>query len=263
MQDLEELLCYHIAFIRAVGLINQNSHWLCKSSNFYGNHLMFERIYDSAVKDADALAEKYIGVFGQGALDCKMQPKMICKIMELFSDDDPIQNSLKAEKQFLILSDKVHKVLNDEDKLSLGVANLIEEIASHREEACYLLEQASETNMSDFETNAKIAGRKKFLNRVLAQKTNLIDETEQERLAEADLKKYISMTLIKIAQGNLIGFNLRLERKGGDFNEYSLRVGLPKGAEKFVQPLQEALPAVADRIPFFKGKIKDFSVVIA
>src|SRR5271165_3327554 len=97
---ITELCCEYIALIRCVGLVEQNSHWRVKGDTFYGSHLLFERLYNSAVKDADAIAEKMIGVFGEDTLDLNMQAQLIGKKLEDFTET-PFENSLKIEKEFL------------------------------------------------------------------------------------------------------------------------------------------------------------------
>jgi DNA-binding ferritin-like protein len=51
----------YIATLKGIALINQNSHWLSRGEAFYGKHLLFERIYNSALKDLDLAAEKFVG----------------------------------------------------------------------------------------------------------------------------------------------------------------------------------------------------------
>jgi DNA-binding ferritin-like protein len=159
MGRIEELLSYYVAFLRSVYLIHQNSHWIAKGSNFYGNHLLFERIYKSAADDADLAAEKFIGLFGNETLDPMLQAKLIGKILEQFSSLDPLKMSLEVEKKFLVLSEKVYNQLEDARKLSLGLDDMIMSIANDREAAIYLLQQA----MKSGNKNEKMAARKNAL----------------------------------------------------------------------------------------------------
>jgi len=141
MERIEELCCYYIALIRTVYLVHQNHHWITSGENFYGNHLLFERIYKSAAEDADLAAEKMIGLFGTEVMDLHMQAQMIGKTLEDFSTGNPVGTSLEAEKKFLDFSEKFYHVLDREDKLTLGLDDMLMAIASNREGAVYLLQQ--------------------------------------------------------------------------------------------------------------------------
>lgn len=157
MKSVEELACFYVAILRAAFLVHQNSHWTCKGSNFYGSHLLFERLYNNSTKDADAAAEKMIGVFGENTLNLDMQAQLIGKMLLKYSTSTPFENSLKVEKDVLEFSDKFYKDLKEEGKLSLGVDDFIMATASNREEAVYLLQQSMKQgkNMNDKQAKRK------------------------------------------------------------------------------------------------------------
>ena len=156
MNSIEELCGYYIALLRTAYLIHQGSHWTSSGSNFYGNHLLFERLYTNSAKDADAAAEKMIGVFGDATLNLSMQAQLIGKMMAKYSTSSPLDNSIKVEKAILEFSDKLYETLEEDGKLSLGLDDFIMSIASNREEAVYLLQQA-------MKEGSKIAKRKESL----------------------------------------------------------------------------------------------------
>lgn len=157
MQKIEEVCCYYVALLRAVYLQHQLAHWTTTGKNFYGSHLLFERIYKSAAEDADSAAERMVGLFGSEALDANMQAQMIGKTLERFSTGDPIESSLGIEKLFLDYSERFYGILEDEDKLTLGVSDLLAAIASNREAAVYLLQQSQKEHGEHM--NTKMAGR--------------------------------------------------------------------------------------------------------
>lgn len=167
MNRIEELSCYYISLLRSIALVHQNHHWLCKGDNFYGNHLLFERIYKSAAEDSDLAAEKLIGLFSTEALDLHMQAQMIGKTLEDFSSGDPIETSLEAEKKFLTYSQKFYNVLKQEDKMSLGLDDMLMAIASNREGAVYLLQQVKKQGSE--EKNERIASRIAMLKQAIGE----------------------------------------------------------------------------------------------
>ena len=140
--DPGKLMGTYVAFLRGLYIIHQNGHWKCKGPNFYAHHLMLERIYKSAAEDADLAAEKTIGLFGNDSINLPAQSKLIQQITERYSSDNHIENSLKAEKDFIILSKKIYNTLKEADSLSLGLDDAIMSISSNREGNIYLLQQS-------------------------------------------------------------------------------------------------------------------------
>ena len=133
----------YIATLRAIALIHQHNHWTTNGQSFYGDHLLFSRLYDSALENADTAAEKFIGLFGSECLDYDLQIELMSKVQSKYKnlEGSPAQMSLSIEKDFLKLSKDAYKCFEDEDQLSLGLDDMIMAIASNREESVYLLKQ--------------------------------------------------------------------------------------------------------------------------
>lgn len=139
----------YVAFLRSLYLLHQNNHWVCNGSNFYGNHLLFERLYQSAQENADLAAEKFVGLFGADCLDLNHQMKVVSDILKQCKGEHLVENSLKLEKEFLEFSQKFHLSLQNEGKMTDGLDDAICAIANKREEAVYLLKQTlGENNMN-------------------------------------------------------------------------------------------------------------------
>jgi DNA-binding ferritin-like protein len=166
MERIEEVCCYYIAFLRSVALLHQNHHWITKGKEFYGNHLMFERIYNSALEDIDLIAEKAIGLFNAECLDLNLQANIICKTLAKYNKSDLINSSLKIERDFLNLSKEFYDKCKELDVMTLGLEDALSTISSHREEAAYLLKQAGAGD----QINNKIAGRISLLKRISSNK---------------------------------------------------------------------------------------------
>lgn len=143
MERVEELCCYYISFLRSIALVHQNNHWLTKGKNFYGNHLMFEKLYSSAQEDVDTMAEKFVGIFNAECLDLGLQAKIMSKMLVKYSDGDPVKSSLQIELDFLEFCETFYYKLKEEDQLTLGLDDAIMAVSSSREDAVYHLKQAS------------------------------------------------------------------------------------------------------------------------
>lgn len=134
----------YLATLKAIYLVHQHSHWTTKGSNFYGNHLLFQRLYEAAQSSADLAAEKFLGLFGEDGLNFKFQNELLSKVLSKFEklSDNPPEMSLAAEKEFLKLSKEAYKAFEDENVMTLGLDDMIMSIASKSEEAVYLLQQS-------------------------------------------------------------------------------------------------------------------------
>lgn len=136
-----KLMSLYTAYLRALYLIHQNNHWKCRGPNFYGNHLLFERLYEETQKSADTAAEKTIGLYDR--LD-DMQD-FVKTVARKYSPEnyggDCVKAGLEAEKMFLRISKTVYSKL--EKRLTLGLDDMLMELASKHEVHVYLLIQAS------------------------------------------------------------------------------------------------------------------------
>jgi DNA-binding ferritin-like protein len=143
MDKCSKIAALYIATLKAMALIHQHNHWTTKGMPFYGDHLLFERLYNSALKDLDLAAEKFIGLFGDQVLSYELQSDMLHKVLLKYNnlEGSPAQMSLGVEKDFLKFSQEAYNCFEDEGKLTLGLDDMVMAIASQREESVYLLQQ--------------------------------------------------------------------------------------------------------------------------
>lgn len=144
MDKCSKVGALYVATLKALALIHQHNHWTVKGGSFYGDHLLFERLYNSTLENLDLAAEKFIGVFGDQCLSYDLQADLLHKVQIKYSnlEGSPVQMSLEAEKDFLKFSKDAYNCFEEEGKLTLGLDDMIMAIASKREEAVYLLRQS-------------------------------------------------------------------------------------------------------------------------
>lgn len=146
MDKCSKVAALYVATLKAIALIHQHSHWTTKGAPFYGNHLLFERLYDSSLDDLDLAAEKFVGLFGDEVLNYDLQNELLHKVLSKYSDleGSPLEMSLSIEKDFLKFSRDAYDCFEKEGKLeeSLGLDDMVMEIASNRETSVYLIQQA-------------------------------------------------------------------------------------------------------------------------
>lgn len=144
MDKCSKTAALYVASLKAIALVHQHSHWTTKGMEFYGDHLLFERLYNDALKNLDLAAEKFIGVLGDDCMNYDLQTDLLHKILLKYKDMEgsPLQMSVAIERHFLAFSKAAYSCFEEEGKLTLGLDDAICEIASKREEAVYLLQQA-------------------------------------------------------------------------------------------------------------------------
>jgi DNA-binding ferritin-like protein len=143
MEKCSKIGALYIATLKAISLIYAHNHWTTRGIAFYGNHLLFERLYDSSLDDLDLAAEKFIGLFGDEVINYDLQTELLNKVLLKYSnlEGSPLEMSLSIEKDFLKLSEDAYKFIEEEGKLSKGLDDALCAIASNRETSCYLIQQ--------------------------------------------------------------------------------------------------------------------------
>lgn len=135
----------YVATLKAVSLIHQHNHWTTNGLAFYGDHLLFQRLYESALENLDIAAEKFLGLFGEDCLSYDLQIELLAKVLSKYKnlEGSPIPMSLAIEKDFIKFSKEAYNCFEEEDRLTLGLDDMIMSIASQREESVYLLQQSA------------------------------------------------------------------------------------------------------------------------
>lgn len=139
----------YTAVLRGLSIIHQQAHWTSKSTNYYGDHLLFDRLYNETSNHIDDAAEKTIGLFGMDPLDLESHIKTTKEFVddvtkESDKTDSPdmlAKRSLLAEETFLKMSKTLYDTLKEEGSMSLGLDDMIMAIANDHETFVYLLKQ--------------------------------------------------------------------------------------------------------------------------
>jgi DNA-binding ferritin-like protein len=151
MTHVADSLSFILGSLRAIAGVAQSAHWQAYGSNYYSDHLLFERIYKTADADVDALAEKIVGYARRpDCVDARVQALLVAKITET------IVKTSTGEERLLTPEEHVLCLLSAEEALvdliwdacehveySPGVENLLQGIADKHEQSIYLLRQRS------------------------------------------------------------------------------------------------------------------------
>lgn len=140
--------CRLLAGAFALSTLELAAHWKTKGSNYYGDHLLFERLYKDTSGEVDGLAEKAIGTTGddsfisayrllQEAADCASK----WDFDEVSDAESFTQVLLRAEQDFIEIINSVYLKFESRGYLTGGVSNLLEGMIDKHEEHVYLLGQ--------------------------------------------------------------------------------------------------------------------------
>jgi DNA-binding ferritin-like protein len=139
-----------LSYARALSQMYQHMHWRASGQNYYGDHLLYERLYDGVQDEIDIIAEKIIGIEDDSnavgpASDADLTASLVKKFTsDGDSPDEFPQQAINAEKGFLeLISSLVEKGISD------GIDDMLQSIANKHEEHLYLLQQrARKANIS-------------------------------------------------------------------------------------------------------------------
>ena len=147
-----KILSAYVAFTRALYILHQQNHWQAQS---YGDHLLFQRLYEDSQTLADDAAERVMGLCGEVVFEGEesIAKKFEPKIPTLTS---LLEASLEIENAFQDVTQNTYDALKAKDMLTLGLDDLIMSQAAMGEVHIYLLQQALKgLNMNSVKDNAK------------------------------------------------------------------------------------------------------------
>ena len=141
--DSQKILLEMLATLFAARWVHHNSHWKEKGENFYGNHLLFQRIYESIDAEIDGLAEKIVAFFGEKAINQLDVIKNASQWVEKWNLESTFKNSIAAEQDLQRIFQQAYNSLKENKDVSLGLDDFIMATANAHETNLYLLQQAN------------------------------------------------------------------------------------------------------------------------
>jgi len=146
---LKTSLVLYIAMIKAMHSWFHAAHHVTRGTGFAGDHtLLYSEIYEAFEDNLDAAVEKAIGLCDdqsvadpcsilEGACDILRDYKtpVVCSSAEI------ALHALKAEKDFVVLTEKIFKGLESTGCLSLGLNDFLAATANQHETFVYKLQQ--------------------------------------------------------------------------------------------------------------------------
>ncbi len=140
---VRRLLCDVLACLRASYLSYQTSHWQVVGQSFYGNHLLFARLYESVQEQVDQLAEKLVGYLGREVVGLDHQTRHIWGYTQRWSQVDcHHKRGLQSEADLQAALKRAYDGIKQVNAMTLGLDDWIMATANAHEENEYLLQQA-------------------------------------------------------------------------------------------------------------------------
>jgi DNA-binding ferritin-like protein len=137
-----------IVNLRFLALVHQTHHWTAMGDPFFGDHLLFERLYNSTSDEIDQVAEKTVGLGTVQNVDMMLQTSQLQRMIAGYGMSSTIpqqselaRRSMMAELNFLKAMDSLVCSLKESGTLTRGLDNMLAGIEDKHEGSVYLLKQ--------------------------------------------------------------------------------------------------------------------------
>lgn len=118
------------------------THWQVQGDPFYGDHLLFERLYGGMVKEIDTLAEKMVAGHGREAVAVDSHfPVAAAWISRWLAEPDLYRRALAAELDLQTAIKQVYEDIKAAGGMTLGLDDFLMAVANDHETNVYLLQQ--------------------------------------------------------------------------------------------------------------------------
>ena len=131
-----------LAILRGIQISGQEGHWRVKGANYYGDHLLLQRIYESVDKEIDGLGERIVAYAGPDFIDTSaVLEKALTLVKEWSKKRDPMAQALVAEESLQLAIKATYDALKASGNLSLGMDDFLMAMADAHDTNRYLLRQ--------------------------------------------------------------------------------------------------------------------------
>lgn len=134
-----------VAATKGLVAVVQSAHWSAKGRNFYEDHLLFERVYNSFNELIDDVAEKAVSLSKDERI---VDPCRLIKASFTFAEetnhigiDDLNQKVFTSVQLYKKLVTKCYNDLKADGMLTPGLENLLQNVLDVTEKQEYLLER--------------------------------------------------------------------------------------------------------------------------
>lgn len=137
-----------LVHLKHLALVHQTHHWITKGDPFYGDHLLFQRLYDLPSGEIDPVAEKAVGLGSTANVDVILQTSQCNKLVQGYGmtstipqASELIRRSYVVEMSFLKVVSRLVETMKEAGTLTRGLDNMIAGIEDAHEGSIFLLRQ--------------------------------------------------------------------------------------------------------------------------
>lgn len=140
----QKALLHLLDQMRASYQVYRDSHWTVEGNDYYGNHLLLQRIYEETEKEIDGLGEMMVGSYGPEIIQEHRNETTMW--VEVFTDAaDPMAGPLRAAQEVRMSIDSAYDKLKEHGELGRGWDDFLMALAQEKDTHLYLLQQATST----------------------------------------------------------------------------------------------------------------------
>lgn len=146
-----------LVYLRYLAALHQTHHWVCRGDAFYGDHKLFEELYDSVTDEIDVVAEKAVGLGSEHNVNLMLQISQLQQLSKACASpqtvpktSDLAKASLVAEFNFLKVLTATMQVMRANRTMTDGVENMLQGIADRHEGHVYKLKRRCEQTALGF-----------------------------------------------------------------------------------------------------------------
>lgn len=137
-----------LIYTKYLAELHQNNHWQSKGDSYYGDHLLFQRLYEAVNGEIDVVAEKAIGIGSNDNVNFVLISNNVNKLIvennpmpSIPRSDDLVRQSLEAEMNYIKVLSLMADSMTAKGTYTKGVDNMIAGIIDIHEGHVYLLKQ--------------------------------------------------------------------------------------------------------------------------
>ena len=145
-----------VAVLRAAALVHQSHHWQTRGDTFYGDHLLYERLYNESLDMIDRVAERAVGSGHRLLVHPVIQSNQVGSLVKFLCGDiqtDPTPDeyaavSFMTEVYVLSVLGLAYNAIEASQLLTNGTDNLLQDVSDKHESFVYLLRQRVQSKVN-------------------------------------------------------------------------------------------------------------------
>jgi DNA-binding ferritin-like protein len=136
-----------LAHLRALQWLAWQAHWVAFGPNFYGDHLLLERLYTgkkggpNIQMQIDGLGERMVAYFGPQSVNPVESERRVLAILNRLVSAEPLMALSRLEETTQAVIRSAWKSNKESGNPYLGLDNFFMQLADERDVARYLLRQ--------------------------------------------------------------------------------------------------------------------------